>query len=63
MNPELAFIFIWAGFLVLGCMAAVLFFLWGMRSGQFGDQERAGYLPLDAGIPEGSKTFDPTENV
>ncbi|MBU5611911.1 hypothetical protein KOL99_03095 [Geomonas sp. Red51] len=30
----------------------IVFFLWGVRSGQFADQERARYLALDSGIPE-----------
>ena len=47
-----AFLFIWFGFLLLMSATAIAFFLWGIRSGQFADQDRARYLPLESGIPE-----------
>lgn len=51
MSPDLALILVWLGFLVVGSAAALGVFVWGIRSGQFGDQERARSLPLDAGLP------------
>jgi cbb3-type cytochrome oxidase maturation protein len=51
MTPEIALILIWATFLILSCLAAIAVFLWAIRSGQFGDQERARSLPLHARIP------------
>lgn len=41
------FFWIWSGFLLLmvGWVSAA--FVWGIRSGQFADQERARWLPLD----------------
>ncbi|WP_318248352.1 cbb3-type cytochrome oxidase assembly protein CcoS [Geomonas agri] len=47
-----AFLFIWMCFPLLMCGMLIVFFLWGVRSGQFADQERARYLALDSGIPE-----------
>ncbi|UPU36028.1 cbb3-type cytochrome oxidase assembly protein CcoS [Geomonas paludis] len=47
-----AFLFIWMCFPLLMCGTLIVFFLWGVRSGQFADQERARYLALDSGIPE-----------
>ncbi|MBJ6798574.1 cbb3-type cytochrome oxidase assembly protein CcoS [Geomonas propionica] len=55
MNSALdtpAFLFIWMCFPLLMCGMLIVFFLWGVRSGQFADQERARYLALDSGIPE-----------
>ena len=55
MNSALdtpAFLFIWMGFPLLMCGTLIVFFLWGVRSGQFADQERARYLALDSGIPD-----------
>ena len=45
------FLFMWLGFLglMIGCVAA--FFLWAVRDGQFSQQDRARYLPLQSGIP------------
>lgn len=45
------FLFMWLGFLVLMLLGIAGFFLWGVRHGQFADQDRARYLPLKAGIP------------
>ncbi|WP_224959051.1 cbb3-type cytochrome oxidase assembly protein CcoS [Geomonas subterranea] len=55
MNSPLetpAFLFIWICFPLFMCGTLIVFFLWGVRSGQFADQERARYLALDSGIPE-----------
>lgn len=46
-----AFLFIWIGFLLLMTGGIASFFLWGIRAGQFSDQDRARYLPLESGIP------------
>lgn len=45
------FILIWVGFLLLMSCGIGVFFLWGIRTGQFADQDRARYLPLQSGIP------------
>ncbi|SNB46684.1 cbb3-type cytochrome oxidase assembly protein CcoS [Geobacter sp. DSM 9736] len=42
-----AFLFIWIGFTALMIVCIGLIFLWGVRTRQFSDQERARYLPLD----------------
>ncbi|QWV93451.1 cbb3-type cytochrome oxidase assembly protein CcoS [Geomonas oryzisoli] len=51
-----AFLLIWMCLPLLMCAALIVFFVWGVRSGQFADQERARYLALDSGIPEGDET-------
>ena len=45
------FLFMWIGFLLLMIACIGVFFLWGIRHGQFADQERARYLALRSGIP------------
>ncbi|MBU5635460.1 cbb3-type cytochrome oxidase assembly protein CcoS [Geomonas sp. Red69] len=47
-----AFLLIWMCLPLLMCGTLIVFFVWGVRSGQFADQERARYLALDSGIPE-----------
>jgi len=44
------FLFMWIGFLLLMSCGIGAFFLWGIRSGQFANQERARYLALQAEI-------------
>lgn len=53
------FIFIWIGFLLLMSCGIGVFFLWGIRSGQFQDQDRARYLPLQSGIPPAEEPVAP----
>ncbi len=36
----------WFSLMIAGLVASVALLLWGYRSGQFADQERARYLPL-----------------
>lgn len=57
-NPldSTAFLLIWIGFPLLAGSVAALFFFWGMRNGQFADQERARYLPLESGCVEETPT-------
>ncbi len=47
------FLFIWIGFLALMTGVLTGAILWGVRSGQFANQERARHLPLNSGIPHG----------
>ncbi|WP_129125007.1 cbb3-type cytochrome oxidase assembly protein CcoS [Geomonas oryzae] len=58
-NPldSTAFVLIWIGFPLLVGSVAALFFFWGMRNGQFADQERARYLPLESGCEEEPPTL------
>ena len=37
----------WNHYAVVGIIIFSLLFLWAVRSGQFRDQQRARYLPLD----------------
>ncbi|GFO54043.1 hypothetical protein GMSM_10500 [Geomonas sp. Red276] len=46
------FLVMWALFFLLMCGGLWGFFLWAIRSGQFEDQDRARYLPLESGIPK-----------
>jgi cbb3-type cytochrome oxidase maturation protein len=59
MNSPLegqTFLFMWIGFLLLMSCGVAAFFLWGIRAGQFSDQDRARYLPLNSGIPPEEET-------
>lgn len=47
-----AFLFMWIGFLLLMSCGVGAFFFWGIRAGQFGDQQRARSLALLAQIPD-----------
>ena len=40
------FVPLWVLFLVSGLLMAICTVVWGIRSGQFEDQDRARYLPL-----------------
>jgi len=51
---------IWIGCLFIGMTVAYALFLWGIRNGQFSDQEHARSLALLSGIPrEGSDDDGP----
>ncbi|MBI4496248.1 MAG: cbb3-type cytochrome oxidase assembly protein [Deltaproteobacteria bacterium] len=47
MNYSLA----WILLVMASLWIALAAFVWGVRSGQFSDQERARYLPLRDGLP------------
>lgn len=51
-----AFLVLWIGFLLLMSGGIAALFLWGIRSGQFKDQDRARYLALYSGIPDAVQT-------
>ena len=51
-----AFLFIWIGFMALMSSAIGLVFLWGIRTRQFANQDRARYLPLDDPVPEAGES-------
>lgn len=36
----------WLSLMIAGLIASVVLLIWGFRSGQFADQERARFLPL-----------------
>ena len=40
----------WISLVVISLWVSLLAFLWALRSGQFMEQERARYLPLDDGF-------------
>lgn len=44
-------VFIWIGFALLSGTGISLIILWGVRTRQFSDQERARRLPLESRIP------------
>lgn len=52
MSGEGAFLLLWIDFTVLALTAVAAAVIWGVRAGQFGNQDRARYLPLRSGIPE-----------
>ena len=45
-ETETIFLLLWIGFLMLGVGSAFAFIWWGVRNGQFSNQDRARYLPL-----------------
>jgi len=55
----------WMILLVLSLWASILAFVWALRTGQFADQGRAGYLPLrDLGpLPPDREPSRPTREV
>ncbi len=51
MNHQTLLI-VWIVFTSLALVGVGAVFVWAVRSRQFGDQDRARYLPLRSGIPE-----------
>jgi cbb3-type cytochrome oxidase maturation protein len=45
------FLYMWLGFLLLMIGSVAIFFFWGIRKGQFSQQDRARYLALQSEIP------------
>jgi len=41
----------WMFLIVISIGASLAAFIWGLRSGQFANQDRARYLPLADGLP------------
>jgi hypothetical protein len=41
----------WSGLVFISLSVGLAAFLWGFRSGQFADQERARYLPFSEQLP------------
>lgn len=52
MNMADTIVFIWIGFALLSAAGIALIILWGVRTRQFSDQERARRLPLESRIPK-----------
>ena len=52
MSHQQQLLIVWLTFAVLGSAAVIVALVWAVRSGQFAHQDRAGRLPLEAGIPE-----------
>jgi nitrogen fixation-related uncharacterized protein len=46
------FVAVWIVFLLSGTVMAIVVLLWGMRTRQFDEQQRARYLPLVGLTPE-----------
>jgi cbb3-type cytochrome oxidase maturation protein len=44
----MALLTIWVLYAVIGMVLLSVIFLWAVRSGQFRDQQRARYLPLES---------------
>jgi cbb3-type cytochrome oxidase maturation protein len=58
-HSEGFFLLLWVGFLILGIGSAFAFIWWGVRNGQFSNQDRARYLPLQE---ENEKNAEPAHN-
>ncbi len=56
MSGPVAFLIVWFTFLVITLIGVSAIIVWAVRSGQFANQDRARYLPLRSGIPEGTAT-------
>jgi cbb3-type cytochrome oxidase maturation protein len=44
----------WLSLIAAGIGTSIIVFLWALKNGQFSDQARARYLPLDEELPLGS---------
>lgn len=62
MKWDDAWLFLWIGFLSVSVTAAMALFFWGIRTRQFGDQERARSLALVAEIPEEAPAVTEADN-
>jgi len=51
--PDTALLLAWVAFAGVAIVGIVAVLVWAVRTGQFADQDRARYLPLESGIPEG----------
>jgi hypothetical protein len=67
MTGAASLVVIWFTFLVVALVGVAAAIVWAVRSGQFTNQDRARYLPLQSGIPKshagasnGEKTDVPT---
>ncbi|MEN6442115.1 MAG: cbb3-type cytochrome oxidase assembly protein CcoS [Syntrophobacter sp.] len=49
----------WLFLVVISVAVSLVAFLWGLRSGQFSDQERARYLPLGDDVLSGAVVAAP----
>jgi cbb3-type cytochrome oxidase maturation protein len=52
-------VYLWVGFLLLMLAGIAGVFWWAVRNRQFSDQERARFLPLESGIPQGKEGEPP----
>jgi nitrogen fixation-related uncharacterized protein len=48
-------LFLWVAFAAVALAGIVAVIVWAVRSGQFANQDRARYLPLESGIPDEPK--------
>jgi nitrogen fixation-related uncharacterized protein len=53
---------VWIGFTVLALVGIAAVLVWAVRSHQFRDQDRARYLALRSGIPNGKNAELGTRN-
>jgi nitrogen fixation-related uncharacterized protein len=53
MAPDSALLLVWIAFSGVALAGILAVLVWAVRSGQFGDQDRARYLPLESEIPDG----------
>lgn len=53
LAPDSALLLVWIAFSGVALAGILAVLVWAVRAGQFGDQDRARYLPLESGIPDG----------
>jgi nitrogen fixation-related uncharacterized protein len=54
---------LWVTFTAVALAGIVAVIVWAVRSGQFADQDRARYLPLESGIPDGCATVGSSDRA
>jgi nitrogen fixation-related uncharacterized protein len=53
LAPESALLVAWVALAAVAIAGIVAVLVWAVRTGQFANQDRARYLPLESGIPDG----------
>lgn len=51
----IAALFPWLSLMGAGFVAGILLLVWGFRSGQFSEQDRARFIPLRDNFPQGTR--------
>jgi cbb3-type cytochrome oxidase maturation protein len=54
------FYYEWVSLVLISLWVSFVAFMWGLRSGQFRDQERARYLPLVGELADAPKVNTPS---
>ncbi len=55
-TAQAGLLWLWVAFTAVALAGIAAAIVWAVRSGQFADQDRARYLPLESGIPDEVET-------